>query len=80
MPIVLRSTPATVNHAWRVPPVSGRGKPEAKPSKSIAAMRRVVKMSRYDILLGRSEFGVRSSEFFLIFYLFTESNIIITRV
>jgi hypothetical protein len=51
MPIVFRSTPAIVNHAWSVPPVNGRGSPEAKPKRSIAAMRRDVKILMYEMVL-----------------------------
>jgi hypothetical protein len=39
IPMVFRSTPATVNQACRVPDVSARGSPEANPNGSISAMR-----------------------------------------
>jgi hypothetical protein len=40
IPMVRRSTSATVSHAWRVPAVSASGRPDENPSGSITAMRR----------------------------------------
>ena len=39
MPIVFRSTPITASQAWRVPAVSAKGRPEAKPNGSMMPMR-----------------------------------------
>ena len=45
-PMVLMSTPETVNQACRLPVDRASGSPLAKPSSSITAMRRLAKASR----------------------------------
>ncbi len=44
--MVRMSSPSTVIHACSVPEVNASGRPEAKPSSSIAPMRRLRNTSR----------------------------------
>jgi hypothetical protein len=48
MPMVLRSSPMTVNQAWSVPAVRANGKPEAKPKGNIMPMRRFARIWMID--------------------------------
>jgi hypothetical protein len=41
--MVGNAIPASVSHAWRVPPVNARGRPEEKPRRSTRSMRDVRK-------------------------------------
>jgi hypothetical protein len=42
IPIVFKSRPSVVSHAWSVPHVNGRGSPDENPRSTITAIRRLV--------------------------------------